>query len=142
MTAWPGLRIEPPLVWMRTIRDGADLTKSVKAVAFCLALHAKPDGTNAHPGWARLAWESGCSKRTIMAALAELEGSGLVWCAERGWQKAGRGGKANNYALTLHDRIGVLATPFEQWLKANGLTGSTPEPARAAQGGKEDPWDS
>lgn len=146
MTTYPEHRIVPPLEWMRTLRDGIDVAKSTKTVGLCLALHAKPDGTSAHPGWKRLSWESGCSRRTVIAALGELEAIGLLYCVERGSQ-LGRENRASSYSLTLHDNLAMLTTPFERWLEANGAeslaqTGKrlsrARQPAHAA--GASDPW--
>lgn len=118
MTAWNGLRAAAPLEWMRTITRGLDLRPTVKNVGVCLALHAREDGTNAYPGWKRLAWESGYQRRAVIDALGTLESLGLIWCRDRGSQH-GRQGWASNYTLTLHDELDVLALSFEQWCKAN-----------------------
>lgn len=135
MSAWKGHRGADPLAWMRTIRDGIDLSKSVKAVAFCLALHAKPDGSDAHPGWRRLAWQSGCSRRTVLAALGELEHLGLLYCVERGSQFGTRN-MASKYMLTLHDELGVLTTTYDAWLTDNGYA----KPQRWPDQPDIDPW--
>lgn len=133
----------PPLEWMRALRDGVDLSKSTKAVAFCLALHAKPDGTSAHPGWKRLAWESGTSKRTVIAALRELEGLGLLYCVERG-SNLGQRDRASNYSLTVHDVLEDITTPYSRWLEMNGLKGAEviqmPSRSVAREQPGADPW--
>ena len=139
MPAWKGLRAVPPLEWMRTIRDGIDLSKSVKSVAFCLALHAHAETCEAYPGWKRLAWESGCSRRTVLSALRELEGCGLLYCVERG-STYGVRNKTSKYTLTLHDDIGMITMTYDAWLKMNDLM--TPADFIQSQAPKEskDPW--
>ncbi len=102
------------LKWMRMIRDGIGISKSAKAVALCLALYAKPDGTSAHPGINRLTWGSGCSRRTVIAALAELERLGLIHCGHRG-SSLGTEGSASVYTLTTHDDVDRLTTTYERW---------------------------
>ena len=133
MTAWPGLRAAEPLEWMRTIRDGVDLSKSTKSVAFCLALYANVDTCDAYPGWKRLAWGSGCSKRTVLSALADLKGFGLLYCVERG-SRFGTRNMASKYTLTLHDKLEVVTTSYERWLELNDLGGSE-APARPSKVG-------
>lgn len=105
---------------MRTIRDGVGLSTSAKAVGMCLALHARPDGTNAHPGINRLAWEAQCSRRTVITALQELEGLGLIYCIKRG-SMIGATGAASNYTLATHADLSRITTTFEQWCEINSI---------------------
>jgi Helix-turn-helix domain len=118
MTTWRGQRAAPPLEWMRAVRDGLDLTQSRKLIAQHLATYARPDGSNAHPGWQKLAWSAHCSKSTVLRALNDLEKKGLIYCTERG-SRSGRNGRANNYTLTLHDQLGLITISFDDWRKEN-----------------------
>ena len=139
MTAWKDQRAVQPLEWMRAIRDGLEFSKSVKSVAFCLALHAHPETCQAYPGWKRLAWESGCSRRTVIAALGELEGCGLLYCVERG-SSFGQRNKASKYILTLHADLAVITTTYEAWLKNEGLMSPADFIHSVATETPEDPW--
>lgn len=135
MPAWKGYRAVPPLEWMRAIRDGINLSKSVKAVAFCLALHANAETCKTYPGQKRLAWESGCSRRTVISALGELEGCGLLYCTQRG-SSYGTRNKASEYLLTLHDDLATITVTYEAWLKDN----MTPAEFIRSQATDADPW--
>lgn len=142
---WEGWRVCAPLEWMRVVRDGVNVDKIVKAVGFCLALHAHADGSNAHPGNDRLAWEANASKRKVVSCLSELEGLGLLHCVERG-SAYGTSGKSNNYTLTVHDRLVAVTVTYEEWRRANGLevkAGAVSRPASAqseAAPRANDPW--
>ncbi len=99
-----GLQAMPPLEWMHIVRDDQRLTTSAKTVAFCLGLHADPQTRQACPGVKRLTWEAACSRRTVIAALGELEGRGLLYCTERGSQH-GTVNTASKYLLTIDDNL-------------------------------------
>jgi Helix-turn-helix domain len=139
VAGWKGLRAVPPLEWMRAVRDGIDLSKSVKSVAFCLALHANSETSETYPGWKRLAWESGASRRTVISALRELEGVGLLYCVERG-SSFGTRNKASKYLLTLHDDLAVITTTYEAWLKNENLMSPADFIHSVAPNAPEDPW--
>jgi helix-turn-helix protein len=83
---------------------GLGLTAAEQAVAWRLSMYADGDGRNAHPGTAWLVADTGCSKPTVIAALARLRKAGLAEVEEHGGLHPGEGRpgpRADSYRLTL-----------------------------------------
>jgi hypothetical protein len=126
-----------PVVWLKAIQT-ITLSPGGKAVACALALHAnKTDGRKAHPGLSRLEWESGASRHTVVATLADLEAMWLIDCVSR---STGRG-NASEYDLMLHDQTARYGTPFSEWLAARrpSAKGFPSEPFAEKKGSREPP---
>jgi hypothetical protein len=92
--------------WLKIVRR-ARLGRTVKSVAFAVALRADPDGTHIYPGIARLSVELELSPKVVKEALATLRGAGLLEVVHA----ARRAGEANEYRLIqaadVLDRIEV-----------------------------------
>jgi hypothetical protein len=104
------LRVSPVerAKWSRAIRGQITELRDV-AVARTLADYGNRDGTNCHPGIARLADDLCCSHRTVIRSLAELTRQGYLHLARRGSRKAG---EADTYNLALPAPI---ADQFNTW---------------------------
>jgi hypothetical protein len=85
--------------WQRALAKTDIRPVGRKLVAWTLAHHASADGTNAHPGVARLAVECGISERAVMGHLAALRDAGLIVRTSLASTK-GRKGMADCYDLT------------------------------------------
>lgn len=88
-------------------------------MAKTLADYSNKDGSNAHPGVARLADDLCCSTRTIKRSLAWLSEYGFLSVAERGSRKLR---EADVYALSipapLAVHLGLWRENFgEQWME-------------------------
>lgn len=85
--------------WNRAVRACQALTAAHKVVVLALADYADyADGTNAHPGQARLAEECALSGRAVCAALAAAQAAGLI---EQTAPANVRTGRAAVYRLIL-----------------------------------------
>jgi len=114
VSRWEGFHVADPLVWCRGLRD-LPVTSMAKLVGHVLALHINVGTGEARVGVMKLAYESGTSKRTVIRALQELEGVGLIFVYERG-SNTGRAAKASKYGLTTHDGLARLRTDYDKWL--------------------------
>lgn len=106
---WPGWVAITAVMWIKVI-ESADLPARTKAVALVLAANWQVKAGITHPGVTRMAVATQSSVRTVLYALAQLEGLGLIVCSERG-SKGGRSGKASVYLLTAHARVSEFALP-------------------------------
>lgn len=63
---------------------------AAKLVLFILAEHAHDDGSNTYPSVARIARDTGLSKRSVRRALKFLDGTGIIMklAAARQWYSA------------------------------------------------------
>jgi hypothetical protein len=108
----------PRAQWGRAIR-GCIRERGDVAVAKTVADYANKDGSNAHPGIARLADDLCCSTRTIKRSLGWLSEYGFLSVAERGRRKLG---EADVYCLSLPapvaDKLGLWRENFgEHWME-------------------------
>jgi hypothetical protein len=99
--------------WSRSIRGRLRMLSDY-AVAYALANYANRDGSNAHPGTARLAEELATSESTVKRAMAWLTENGWVTITQRGRRKLG---EANVHQLTIPAPVGV---EIGLWAEANG----------------------
>ena len=90
-------------VWSRAIRGRIDKLADV-AVARTLADYGNKDGTNCHPGIARLALDLCSSEKTVMRSLGSLWEAGWITHTERGSRKLGQ---ADTYRLTIPAPVAV-----------------------------------
>lgn len=89
------------LEWQRVLRR-VKMTPSTKLVGFVLATYANNDGSSAYPSVAKLVRVTGMSKRTVLRALDDLRGFGLI---ERTDRSRRRVGLADTHRLTVPDDL-------------------------------------
>jgi hypothetical protein len=92
--------------WLSVVRR-ARLGRTVKAVAFALALRANPDGTSIFPGLARLSVECELSTKALKEALKALRDGGLIEVVRHGKVSGG----ADEYRLVLDDVLRKIDVP-------------------------------
>lgn len=85
-----------------------------KLVGHVLAMHINVGTQTWRISVMRLAYESGTSKRTVIRALQELEGLGLIYVHERG-SAYGRQAQASVYQLSTHEGLDRIRTDYERW---------------------------
>jgi hypothetical protein len=112
-----GLALCPPLEWMRQLRNGIDVSSTVKATGYAIALHAHPNGTEARMSVQTLVWQTNTSEATARRAITELMDMWLLCVTDRG-SAHGRQAVPTTYVLTTHDAIGVYTVSREQWIKS------------------------
>lgn len=71
------------LTYLRILRS-ASLTHAQYRVLVTLLVYTNPDGTNAHPGYARLVRECQMSKGTVSKSLKALKKAGWLWETSKG----------------------------------------------------------
>lgn len=86
--------------WLSVVRR-ARLGRTVKAVAFALALYANPDGRKVYPGIARLAVECELGPKVIKTSLKALRDAGLIAVVKA----ASRPGESSEYRLILAEDL-------------------------------------
>jgi hypothetical protein len=69
--------VTTPLPWLRAVRR-TKMPLAGKGVALALVTYANKDGTNAHPGEARLAADCGINEQSVRRHLAALRDVGLI----------------------------------------------------------------
>lgn len=112
---WGELHALGVFEWNKVVRR-CNLPTATKAVGFLMAQYATPKtGADIKVGQARIARESGMSKRNVQRHTAALEKSGLLFCLSRG-TNVGLKDATSEYRLTalaaLVEQIG--ATPDDQ----------------------------
>lgn len=86
--------------WVSVVRR-ARLGRTVKSVAFALALYANPDGRKVYPGVARLAVECELGSKVIKQSLKALRDAGLIEVV----RPAARAGESSEYRLMFADDL-------------------------------------
>lgn len=86
---------------------GLILHPTEQLVLQALAEHAWDDGTKCYPSVGRIAWKTGCDRRTVMRTIRKLEEQGIMECV--GNEKGGRG---NTREYHLHLERGASKPPF------------------------------
>lgn len=87
------------LAYLQLLRK-ARLTHAQYRVLVTILNYADADGTNAHPGFARLAEECRMSRSTVSKCIAFLKRSGWLWESARGFPSAD-GGNASVFELRI-----------------------------------------
>lgn len=103
--------------WKRDIR-GWIAEPHHLAAALTLAGYANGDGSNAHPGTARLAGDLCRGERAVKATLAWLDEFGFITRTARGGRAGAARGNADTYQLTIP---APLATALGLWPDEHGL---------------------
>lgn len=85
------------LLWQKQLR-GAGLSATEYMVLLTLSTYADENLRHAHPGWARLAADTGLDVRTIKKAAASLQERGFILLTEWGGNQYGKG-RANEFAI-------------------------------------------
>lgn len=86
--------------WVSVVRR-ARLGRTVKAVAFALALYANSDGRNVYPGIARLSVECELGPKVIKQSLKALRDAGLIAVV----RAASRPGESSEYRLVFAEDL-------------------------------------
>ncbi len=86
--------------WVSVVRR-ARLGRTVKAVAFALALYANSDGRNVYPGIARLSVECELGPKVIKQSLKALRDAGLIAVVHA----ASRAGESSEYRLVFAEDL-------------------------------------
>lgn len=86
--------------WVSVVRR-ARLGRTVKAVAYALALYANPDGRKVYPGIARLSVECELGTKVIKQSLKALRDAGLIEVV----RPASRPGESTEYRLILAEDL-------------------------------------
>jgi hypothetical protein len=91
--------VTTPLPWLRAVRR-TKMPLARKGLALALATYANKDGTNAHPGEARLAADCGINEQSVRRHLAALRDAGLIVRTFRA-STTGKRNMADSYDLTV-----------------------------------------
>jgi hypothetical protein len=91
--------VTTPLPWLRAVRR-TKMPLPRKGLALALATYANRDGTNAHPGVARLAADCGINEQSVRRHLKALRDAGLIVRTFRA-STTGKKNMADSYDLTV-----------------------------------------
>lgn len=121
------------LTYLQLLR-GAPLTHSQYRVLVTILTYANPDGTNAHPGYAKLAGQCCMSKSSVGRCVRQLKEAGWLWETSPG-RVSSHGGEAAVFELRIPPFVktkgGVLTVP-----------GECPDGTTRSAHIHEDPWGS
>lgn len=95
------------LNYLRIMRAGR-LTHAQFRVLVTLLTYANPDGTNAHPGYAKLARQCQMSKGTVSKSIQYLKQAGWIRQTAFGRPRAD-GGEASTFSLTVPQYLSMVS---------------------------------
>jgi len=110
-----------------------DVKMSKKLILLLLADNANDEGTHCFPSIRRLAYEAGCSTRTVCAIIGELEAEGVV-------EKLSRGNQNSPNQYHVKPWAGKKLAPFKPstWAKADEVAKGAGEDSACANSASAD----
>jgi predicted transcriptional regulator len=109
-----------------------DLKMSKKLILMFMADNANDEGTHCFPSIRRLAYEAGCSTRTVIAIIGELEAEGIV-------EKLSKGNQNSPNQYRVKPQAGKKLAPFKPstWAKADEVAKGPSEDSSPADSSRK-----